>query len=551
MKDITRIHIAKVAYDIEVSAKKELEKYMAALSRYADDTELIDDIEIRFTELLAEHNVQAGGVITSDDVQSVRQQLGEPSDFAPESADEMIDSDSRERETPPRKLYRDRSAAVLGGVSAGIAQFFRIDPIWVRLIFVVLLIGSFGTVSVAYLILWLVVPPARTTAERLQMRGDAVTLESMKKLGDEMVETSSSTRTLRNIVRYVVGVGLLMAAIGTLIVTALVGATLFLDIGIDKSSPFSDTIVHSSWEATVSYVLFTISGLLLAALGFLLAHAVLTLHFVKRTAIAVVAIIVAGMVAFSVGVGILIATSTYNYQQAQEAVVTTKSELPAEFSEVKKLTVSAHAVDTKYNNRDAKIEYVADPRQSHYELTALPGLEPEIMIDGDEARIILKPNASDGQVYKWTQPKLVIRGPVLDEVEVEQGYFQYTGGYPDQQESLTISTLQMTEASVYGKYEKLAIDGSGVVDASQSSVIDLVIDMDSGRVDAGVVRSLDVSQRDVCSASGVYGDDNQVDVSGVSSGEMIYNGTNRDAETIRNECGSVVVDDNDRNEDWN
>lgn len=87
MNEITRIHLAKVPYDIEVGAKKDLEGYLKVLELYASDEELLNDIEIRITELLAERGVSEGGVITKKDVAAVRKKLGEPEDFADETAD--------------------------------------------------------------------------------------------------------------------------------------------------------------------------------------------------------------------------------------------------------------------------------------------------------------------------------------------------------------------------------------------------------------------------------------------------------------------------------
>ena len=78
MKEITRIHLAKTAYDIEVTAKKQLEKYITSLESYTQDADVLADVEIRMTELLAERKVQPGGVIAADDVAAIRAQLGEP-----------------------------------------------------------------------------------------------------------------------------------------------------------------------------------------------------------------------------------------------------------------------------------------------------------------------------------------------------------------------------------------------------------------------------------------------------------------------------------------
>src|SRR5690606_21362044 len=117
------------------------------LETYAEDAELLSDIEIRITELLAERGVMAGGVITASDVAAVRAQLGEPSDFAGED----VGSKEPVPDEEPRRVYRDEDEAVLGGVLAGFAKFFGIDALWVRLAFIVLLLASFGTALLLYL----------------------------------------------------------------------------------------------------------------------------------------------------------------------------------------------------------------------------------------------------------------------------------------------------------------------------------------------------------------------------------------------------------------
>lgn len=547
MKDITRIHIAKVAYDIEITAKEELEKYMQVLNSYAEDSELIDDIEIRLTELLAERKVPAGGVITSQDIKSIRQQLGEPSDFAPEDAETKVAKD--EGELVQRKLYRDQNAAILGGVLAGMSQFLRIETIWLRLIFIVLLIGSFGAFSIAYLILWLVIPPARSAAERLQLRGESVTLDSIKRLGDEVEPTNDLARRVRQAVRMVVGIGLLLVAFGALVATAVIGAALLLGIGSSEVSPFSEAILNSSWEAIAAYVLFIISGLLLSALGLLLAHAVFTKKFVKRTAVAVAAIVVAGIITSSTAAGILIAASTYNYQQAQAALVETEADLPLEFNQVKKLSVSADPVVSNYISSDVKIEYVVSSGRANYELSALPGLKPEVTVEGDRASIALNMNLTSQRDHRWVQPRLVIYGPALEEVEVKKGLFEYSVDSDDEQPSLTLISRQASSILLSGSYKQLIANGDGTVDVSDSKVVDLIAKMDGGSLMAGVVRTLQVTQRDVCSVSGAQGNDNQVTVSGVSSNELIYNNQKKSAKTIKSDCGSVVIGDN--RQDWN
>src|SRR6266496_1914776 len=81
MKEITRIHIAKVSYEAEIEAKRELESYLKTLEAYSEDADILDDVEVRMTEILADRGVKAGGVITTKDVTALEEQLGEPRDF--------------------------------------------------------------------------------------------------------------------------------------------------------------------------------------------------------------------------------------------------------------------------------------------------------------------------------------------------------------------------------------------------------------------------------------------------------------------------------------
>ena len=154
MNEITRIHIAKTPYDIEVIAKKEIEKYIKSLTSYANDVELLNDIEIRITELLADRGVMSNGVISNDDVTAIREQLGEPEDFIGDQSEKTFTGNKNDasENLVERKLYRNVDNAVLGGVLSGIASFFRIDSVWTRLAFVILFIMSAGTLTLVYIL---------------------------------------------------------------------------------------------------------------------------------------------------------------------------------------------------------------------------------------------------------------------------------------------------------------------------------------------------------------------------------------------------------------
>lgn len=201
MNEVTRIRLGRIAYDIDINAKKELEKYSRAIRKsLGQDSDVYDDIEIRMTEILADQGVQAGGVITMDEVMAIEEQLGQPGDFAGDGADERSQSvderDDADNDTSPRikaskKYYRDVDHAIAGGVLAGLSAYTGIDVTILRLIFVGLCFISFGTFFLVYIIVWMVAPPALTVGEKLEMRGEPVDLasiieESSARLGDEI-----------------------------------------------------------------------------------------------------------------------------------------------------------------------------------------------------------------------------------------------------------------------------------------------------------------------------------------------------------------------------
>ncbi|RZK62604.1 MAG: PspC domain-containing protein, partial [Hymenobacter sp.] len=78
-----------------------------------------------------------------------------------------------------RKLFRDVDTGKVGGVAAGLGAYFRTDVVLVRVLFLVSAFLTFGTTIIAYIVLWVVVPEALTVSEKMQMRGDAVTLSGI------------------------------------------------------------------------------------------------------------------------------------------------------------------------------------------------------------------------------------------------------------------------------------------------------------------------------------------------------------------------------------
>ena len=127
MKEINRIHLAKVPYEIELEAKDELNKYFDALKKNIKDETILDDVEIRITEILRDQGVAAGGIISSRDIEKIKAQLGSPEVFMDDQT-ESLDTEGSDNEQEAdentsirRKLFRDALNAIIGGVASGLS----------------------------------------------------------------------------------------------------------------------------------------------------------------------------------------------------------------------------------------------------------------------------------------------------------------------------------------------------------------------------------------------------------------------------------------------
>ena len=177
MKQVININFHGQVVPIEVSAFDILKKYTDTLARYFANEEgkdeIINDIESRIGELFQERLKKGATCITDDDVNAIIKSMGMPEEFddaeetvasslkasaAQENASQSTTADV----TPKHKrLYRNENSKIIGGVASGIANYFGIDPIVVRILFVVLAFAG-GTGLVAYFILWLAVPSTAT-----------------------------------------------------------------------------------------------------------------------------------------------------------------------------------------------------------------------------------------------------------------------------------------------------------------------------------------------------------------------------------------------------
>lgn len=186
MNKTLTINISGIVFNIEEDAYENLKNYLAQIKRHFQNEEgcdeIVADIESRLAELLKSKTGASKQVLLNSDVEEAINVMGKPEDFGGEGqAEEKTNTKTAYTgSTGRRRVFRDPDNKVLGGVCSGIANYFDTDPLWIRLALVVMFFG-FGSGFLLYIILWVIIPEAKTTAEKLEMRGEPIDVNTISK----------------------------------------------------------------------------------------------------------------------------------------------------------------------------------------------------------------------------------------------------------------------------------------------------------------------------------------------------------------------------------
>lgn len=204
MNKTININLGGFFFHIDESAYQKLKRYLESISRSLSDdpqgkNEIIADIEARISELLSEKITDARQVVNDGDIDDIIKIMGQPEDYA--EAEEIFNESSysyQRNSSSTKKLFRDGDDKFLGGVASGIAHYLDLDTIWVRLGLLALFIfGGFGVLL--YIILWILLPEAKTTAEKLQMSGEPVNIDNIeRKIREEFNNVSKKVSNVAN-----------------------------------------------------------------------------------------------------------------------------------------------------------------------------------------------------------------------------------------------------------------------------------------------------------------------------------------------------------------
>lgn len=191
MNKTLTINISGIVFNIEEDAYESLRSYLGKIKKHFQNEEgcdeIVADIESRLAEILRAKINAGKQVLVPADINEAIAIMGQPEDFAEGSSTEENKKQETHTNTQQnyygnkrRRVFRDPDSKILGGVCSGIGNYFDIDPLWIRLALVVMFFG-FGSGFLLYIILWIIIPEAKTTAEKLEMRGEPVDVNTISK----------------------------------------------------------------------------------------------------------------------------------------------------------------------------------------------------------------------------------------------------------------------------------------------------------------------------------------------------------------------------------
>jgi phage shock protein PspC (stress-responsive transcriptional regulator) len=194
MNKTVNINIGGLFFHIDEDAYQKLSKYFDAIKRSLSNSsgkeEIMKDIEMRVAELFTDRQQSDKHVINTKDVDEVVAVMGQPEDYRIDE-DTNSQTTSNFNSTSRKKLYRDKERGSIAGVCTGLGYYFGIDATWIKIAFLATAFAGFGFGIVVYLILWIATPEALTTSEKLEMRGEPVTISNIEKKVREEFENVS------------------------------------------------------------------------------------------------------------------------------------------------------------------------------------------------------------------------------------------------------------------------------------------------------------------------------------------------------------------------
>ncbi len=199
MKKTVNINLAGTFFHIDEDAFAKLTRYLDAIKRSFTDPqgqdEIIRDIEARIAELFSEKIESKSQVISLIELDEVIAVMGQPEDYIiDEEIFDDIPSSQRSKyrsKASHKQLFRDIDNKFIAGVSSGLGHYLGIDAIWIRLIWILLVVIGWGSPILIYILLWILVPAAESTSDKLKMTREPINISNIEKKFKEGYEDIS------------------------------------------------------------------------------------------------------------------------------------------------------------------------------------------------------------------------------------------------------------------------------------------------------------------------------------------------------------------------
>jgi len=201
MNQTVTINISGIVFHIEVDAYETLKNYLNKIKSYFNNSEereeIMHDVESRITELFSSMMNEKNQVIMASDVEKVIEIMGKPEQYISEDEEQTHEFTNENQIKGDKKLFRNPDDRILGGVCSGLSSYIGMDTVWIRLFFVITLLIGFGFGFILYIILWVVMPEAKTASDKLKMKGEPINIQNISKKFEE--EANKVSDNLKNI----------------------------------------------------------------------------------------------------------------------------------------------------------------------------------------------------------------------------------------------------------------------------------------------------------------------------------------------------------------
>ncbi len=196
MKQTTNINIGGSVLHIDEDAYLLLHQYIKRLEmhfqKYPEKADILGDIEQRIAELLCEEISSKEQAVTTEHVEKVIEIMGNPHDFE-EEKENTQESEPTTNEKKNKQLYRNPKGKIIAGVAGGLGVYFKLDPVLIRVAFLIITLVGFGFPIPLYIILWILIPEAQTKTQRMEMMGEPINIESIKNQAQNGFENLKSS----------------------------------------------------------------------------------------------------------------------------------------------------------------------------------------------------------------------------------------------------------------------------------------------------------------------------------------------------------------------